>query len=98
MLEPYAELLERLRRDRGAWTELAYRPVRDAEGWPEDPGYRARLGVTACLQYDLRPEDEDLVRYLFSEEVQARSAGGLGGEGDVLHPAAYLLAGFRREA
>jgi hypothetical protein len=94
MLEAYRPLLDEMRRDRNRWPELAYCPVRRPERRVEDRHYRKRFGVLACLQYDLREDDEDLVRYLFEQDVQEQKNSWGGSK--ALNLGAYVLAAFRR--
>jgi hypothetical protein len=96
MLEPYRQLLERLRRDRGSWAEVAYVAVPDPQWVRIDAGYRHRYGVLVCLQYDRRAEDHGLIRHLFRQEVLARGDAPFQGETPALHLGAFLLARFRR--
>jgi hypothetical protein len=94
MLADYQNLLNHLRRDPARWPQLAHQPLPDAEkGW--EAAYRARLGVLVCLQYDLQPSDEALVRYLFQEEIRAREEQSPG-LSEALELGAFLLASFRR--
>lgn len=94
----YADLLSVFRQDSAAWSGVAYREVRDAAGEWSDANHRVRFGVLRCLQFDLRPDDEELVRFLFVEETAARRAAPLQGLTWSLNLAGYLLATYRRPA
>jgi tetratricopeptide (TPR) repeat protein len=96
MLKRYRDLLERLRRDRGSWSELAYVAMPDPKWTRTDGNYVRRYGVLLCLQYDRRDEDYDLIRYLFEQEVLARRDDPFQGETCALHLGAFLVARFRR--
>lgn len=98
MLQPYQELLQHLRDDPGTWPELAYAPEPHPEWTRVDANYARRLGVLVCLQYDRRPEDHALVRYLFEQEVAARKDDPFQGDSPALHLGAFLLARYRSGA
>lgn len=95
MLEPYQKLLQHLRDDPRNWPELAYAPQPHPEWSRVDGNSERRLGVLACLQYDRRPEDHALVRYLFEQEVRAREDDPFQGDPPALHLGAFLLARYR---
>jgi len=96
MLEPYQKLLQRLRDDPEKWPELAYAPEPHPEWTRVDANYVRRLGVLVCLQYDRRPADHALVRYLFEQEVLARKDDPFQGDPTALHLGAFLLARYRQ--
>src|SRR5436309_827158 len=96
MLEQYRDLLERLRRVRGSWSELAYVAVPDPQWTRVDANYVHRYGVLLCLQYDRKDEDYEPIRYLFQQEVLARADDPFQGETPALHLGAFLLARFQR--
>lgn len=96
MLEDYQKLLQGLRDNPRRWPELAYAPEPHPEWTRVDANATRRLGVLVCLQYDRRPEDHSLVRYLFEQEVSAREDDPFQGESAALDLGAFLLAGYRR--
>lgn len=98
MLEAYQKLLQYLRDDPRRWPELAYAPEPHPEWTRVDANAARRLGVLVCLQYDRRPEDHALVRYLFEQEVRAREDDPFQGESPALDLGAFLLAGYQRAA
>lgn len=90
MLQPYQELLDRLREDNGAWSALDFR---DEDDESRDTSRRNRLGVLLCLLRDRRPTDHDFVRYLAAQVLdEARSGWGLTRSAEI---AVQLLGGFR---
>src|SRR5262249_41770270 len=65
-----------------------------ADGWG-DLHAVARYRVLIGLQYDLQPNDQALVEYLFDQEVLYHSASPLAGLFQSLLLASYLLATYR---
>ncbi|MFB7757013.1 hypothetical protein ACFC18_46715 [Streptomyces sp. NPDC056121] len=61
--------LERARRDPETWPELAFLAEHTAKGSVIDRNKAARLGVLWALQYDRRPEDLELLRFLLQQEI-----------------------------
>lgn len=98
-MQPHEERLHHFRSDRKAWREadfLRYTDETDAEGEHLDLSYPVRYGVLLCLQYDLMPEDEALVRYLFKQEVRSLEASPFQGVSEALQLGGWLLARFGR--
>lgn len=81
------------------WQQLAYSP----STFMSDDGYECKYDANAKmryallleLQYDLRIEDEHLVRYLFKQEILTIETRLMGGVSDSLILNAYLLVGFK---
>ncbi|MEV6537260.1 hypothetical protein AB0M86_48380 [Streptomyces sp. NPDC051639] len=62
--------LERARQDRSTWADLAYHGVRDTdEGAVTDRNRAARFAVLWALQYDRRPQDLPLLRFLLQQQT-----------------------------
>ncbi len=62
--------LERTRRDRAAWADLAYCGVQETdEGHVTDRNRAARFAVVWALQYDRRPQDLPLLRFLLQQQT-----------------------------
>ncbi|MEI5032243.1 hypothetical protein RB201_03115 [Streptomyces sp. S1A(2023)] len=61
--------LERARRNPGAWPDLAFTADRTAGGRVIDRGKAARWSVLWALQYDRRPQDLGLLRFLLQQEM-----------------------------
>lgn len=87
------------RKNKVMWQKLAYSP----SIFISDDGYecnydahaKARYALLIELQYDLQIKDENLVRYLFTQEILASETNSMGGVSDSLILNAYLLVGFK---
>ena len=87
------------RNNKVMWQKLAYSP----SVFISDNGYecncdanaKARYALLIELQYDLQIRDEDLIRYLFRQEILASETNSMGGVSDSLILNAYLLVGFK---
>jgi hypothetical protein len=69
LLQAPRESLQRARRDRSAWEELAFAPAPAGQGQAYDLNRAARFGVLWALQYDRRPDDLPLARFLLRQEI-----------------------------
>ena len=69
MLEAPRESLQRARRDRSTWEDLAFAPALAGQGQAYDLNRAARFGVLWALQYDRRPDDLPLARFLLRQEI-----------------------------
>ena len=87
--------LDRLRADTGKWESVAFAPCQTDERGTYDGNAQARLRLLLTLQYDCRDADADLVRYLFTNEIEAAKNDSFQGCGEGLKLAAFLLARFR---
>ncbi|BEL06815.1 hypothetical protein Q0Z83_050060 [Actinoplanes sichuanensis] len=67
-----------------------------AEAWPELRDEVRRAQVLWALQYDRRPEDLALVRWLAAEEARCRREGGFQGLTEGVELAGFLLAEYRQ--
>ena len=83
--------LSALRADKTCWSLLAFTPTGEGESW-EDENFRARFGATISLQYDLRPEDTELLRYIFEQETLYHEQSPYQGLTETLQVAGWLLA------
>ncbi|MGW1950233.1 hypothetical protein ACWCRC_38755 [Streptomyces sp. NPDC001940] len=61
--------LERARRDPETWHALAFAAERTGDGRVTDRNYAARFGVLWALQYDHRPQDLPLLRFLLQQQI-----------------------------
>ncbi|MGW6140227.1 hypothetical protein [Streptomyces sp. NPDC055140] len=61
--------LERARRDPETWHALAFAADRTRDGRVIDRNYAARSGVLWALQYDHRPQDLPLLRFLLQQQI-----------------------------
>lgn len=81
------------------WQDLTYSPsiFISADGYEcnYDSNEKARYALLLELQYDIQTQDEDLIRYLFKQEISASERNSTGGVSDSLILNAYLLAGFK---
>jgi hypothetical protein len=69
LLQAPRESLQRARRDRSTWEELAFAPALAGQGQAYDLNRAARFGVLWALQYDRRPDDLPLARFLLTQEI-----------------------------
>jgi hypothetical protein len=69
LLRAPRESLQRARRDRSTWEELAFAPPLAGQGQAYDLNRAARFGVLWALQYERRPDDLALARFLLRQEI-----------------------------
>ncbi len=86
--------LARLRSDLDAWPEVACADTTNDEGYWTDAHAATRYGVLLALQYDLRPKDQDLVRFLFQQEALRHRREPFEGLFPALQLAGFLLANY----
>ncbi len=99
MLSIFREAIDQLpmyRADPELWIRCAYSEFVHPEYGKQDANTRERYRRLIALQYDHHPADESLVRYLFDQEVIARSKDDFQGFGDALRLVSYLLSRWRR--
>ncbi|WP_250038358.1 hypothetical protein [Paractinoplanes maris] len=96
MLEMARRELERMRESADAWADLRYTRATDAEGDDYDGNAARRATVLWALQYDLRPDDLPLVRWLAEQEAECRGEAPFQGLTEEIELAGFLLATFRR--
>ncbi|MEW2131241.1 hypothetical protein [Streptomyces sp. NPDC005435] len=90
--------LDRLRANRGAWREVAFAPVAGARGSGEHDAHAGRrAGVLHAARYDRRAAHLPLLRHLLEQETLCRGRAALGGMGEELHLAVFLVARLRAE-
>lgn len=87
--------LEKLRTEPASWGSVAFAESRTGERGTFDSNERTRLQVLLALQYDRRESDVELIRYLFTNEINAAENDSFQGCGHALTLAAFLLARFR---
>jgi len=80
------------------WASCAYEHFVHPNWGDQDAHELERYRFLLALQYECQPGDEDLVRYLFDQEVLARSNDSFQGCGDSLNVASYLLSRWKRPA
>ncbi|MCG7409570.1 hypothetical protein MH117_19375 [Paenibacillus sp. ACRRX] len=61
--------IEQIRNSRDLWKEFAYQDP--------DINYSKRYAAAVALQYDWKPEDFDLIKFLMENEVESRIYEGL---------------------
>lgn len=83
------------RSDPDKWKYLANAPKQSELESGFDENEKSRHSLLIELQYDLKDEDEKLVRYLLEQEVIARNNFSISGGEDALLLSAYLLATFK---
>lgn len=87
------------RNNKVMWQKLAYLPsifISDnSYEYNYDVNAKARYALLIELQYDLQIQDENLVRYLFRQEILASETNSMGGVSDSLILNTYLLADFK---
>ena len=90
--------LARMRASADAWQELRCEPVKDAEGRRHDPNAVRRALVLWGLQYDRRPDDLPLLRWLAGQEATYRRTVVGAGLSEETELAGFLLAEHRQVA
>ncbi|MEU0885316.1 hypothetical protein ABZ345_42560 [Lentzea sp. NPDC005914] len=88
--------LARMRESTAAWQELEYQQAKDAEDLDYDVNEVHRALVLWALQYDRRPEDLPLLRFLAEQEAQCRRNAPFQGLGEQAELAGFLLAEHRQ--
>ncbi|WP_433090127.1 hypothetical protein ACQP1P_25185 [Dactylosporangium sp. CA-052675] len=88
--------LGRMRDSSAAWRELRYERATGADGHDCDGRAARRAMVLWALQYDRRPEDLPLVRWLAEQEALCRREAPLQGLTGETELAGFLLARHRR--
>lgn len=89
------ELLAALRASRERFREVLYEEVTGAHGATSDAHGLLRFKLMLALQYDSAPEDHDLARAVFEQEVVSHERSTFQGLDDSLRLGAYLLCGYR---
>jgi len=85
--------LERARRDQATWTDLAYCGVQGTgEGRLTDRNRAARFAVLWALQYDRRPQDLPLLRFLLRQQATYYREVVVSGMAPDLTLAGFLVA------
>ncbi|MCO8276804.1 hypothetical protein M1L60_40115 [Actinoplanes sp. TRM 88003] len=84
--------LRRMRESPEAWPDLAYEPATDAEGSECDGNAARRAQVLWALQYDRRPSDLALVRWIAEQEARCRRKAPFQGMTEEAELAGFLLA------
>ncbi|MBU2664224.1 hypothetical protein KOI35_12045 [Actinoplanes bogorensis] len=90
--------LARMRASGTAWPELAYEQATGDDGYDFDRNAVARAQVLWALQYDRRPGDHALVRWLAEQEAVCRREAPFQGLTEETELAGLLLAEYRRPA
>jgi hypothetical protein len=88
--------LEQARHDPATWTGLAYLPGQNAVGRPVDRNRAARFRVLWALQYDRRPQDLALLRFLLQEQIAYYRQAVRAGLAPDLPLAGFLVAEHRQ--
>ncbi len=89
--------LDLYRNNKAKWHELVNLPseAESQHNYIYDKNEKSRYALLIELQYDLRSEDRDLIKYLLQQETIARSNFSIRGGEDALLLSAYLLATFK---
>lgn len=88
--------LERMRASFAVWRELRYERAAGAEGYACDGNAVRRAKVLWALQYDHRPDDLPLVRWLVEQEAWCRREAPFQGLSEETELAGFLLAEHRQ--
>jgi hypothetical protein len=88
--------LARMRESPDRWRELAYQRGVDADGLAYDEHEVRRASVLWALQYDGRPDDLPLLRWLVEQEARCRREAPVQGLSEAAQLAGVLLAEHRR--
>lgn len=96
LLQAPRRSLEQARHDPATWTGLACDAVAADADQRRDRNYAARLGVLWALQYDRRPEDSPLLRFLLEQQIAFYIETAPFGLAPDLPLAGFLLAEHRQ--
>jgi hypothetical protein len=96
LLEAPRLRLDRARRDHSSWAALAFALARNDQGHAYDPNRAARFGVLWALQYDRRPQDLPLLRFLLQQEISHYRETVPWGLAPDLELAGFLVAEHRQ--
>jgi hypothetical protein len=88
--------LTRMRESSAGWPELRYERATGADGYDHDANAGRRALVLWALQYDHRPDDLPLVRWLAEQEALCRAEAPFQGIGEEGALAGFLLAEYRQ--
>lgn len=87
------------RKDKTIWQQLAHSPSifisDDGYELSHDTHAKVRYALLVELQYNLQAQDEELIRYLFTQEILTSEINSIGGASNSLILNAYLLANFK---
>ncbi|PXX54876.1 hypothetical protein DFR70_12217 [Nocardia tenerifensis] len=97
-MEAVRRELVRMRESPALWRELRYERARDGDGYVCDRNVARRAKVLWALQYDHRPEDVALVRWLAEQEACCRREAPFQGLSEETRLAGFLLADYRQVA
>ncbi|WP_174552047.1 hypothetical protein [Nocardia sienata] len=96
MMEAARCELERMRGSSGVWQELRYERATDADGDDCDRNAVRRAKVLWASQYDRRPDDLPLIRWLAEQEAWCRCEAPFQGLSEETELAGFLLAEHRQ--
>lgn len=96
VMESARHELQRMRESAEAWAELRYERATGADGYDCDRNATRRATVLWALQYDRRPEDLALVRWLAEQEAVCRRKAPFQGLTETTELAGFLLAEYRQ--
>jgi len=88
-------VLKKYRNNNTKWLEASYKETKSESRGSHDKNEKTRYAIFLSLQYDLKDTDEELVRYLYKEEIKARENDDFQGIGESLWLASYLLSKFK---
>lgn len=88
--------LNSYRVDQKKWVNASYKAAKSEDRGTYDSNEKLRYSILLSLQYDLKDNDEELVRFLFEQEVVARENDSFQGIGNALWLGAFLLSKYRK--
>jgi hypothetical protein len=94
MLEKYQQILDNVRKNPKEWQQFAFQLRRNLEGYVRDVNALKRYQLLIAIQHDLMKGDEDLLVYLFRQEVDMHTEPTIQGLSASLSLNAYLLSIF----
>jgi hypothetical protein len=94
MLEKYQKILDTVRKNPGEWQQFAFQPKRNLAGIVRDVNALKRYRVLIAIQHDLMKIDENLLVFLFRQEVDMHTEPTIQGLYPSLSLNAYLLSIF----
>jgi hypothetical protein len=94
MLEKYQQILDAVRENPREWQQFAYKPEENTEGVISDMNALKRYQLLIAIQHDLMKGDDNLLVFLFRQEVDMHTEPTIQGLSPSLSLNAYLLSIF----
>lgn len=95
MKEELLNKLVRIRNNKTEWEKLKNSPKQNPDEY-EDSNYQNREEILIALQFHRKDKDEELIKFLFEEEIKDRRKDPFQGNTESLNRAGHLLATFKK--